>query len=125
MFSVFTILKITGESSRVITARNSAAAAVAHAFALASAEANGLRRADEQRYKYSVASDIYQVRFDENEVNTLLSVVHRPTGQIAINIRGSCSRWLFPMAMRHKTTRWCGFRVQSAGHDRAADQPEP
>jgi hypothetical protein len=87
MFSVFTILQIMGESSRVITARNSPAAAIAHAYALASAAADDLRRADEQRYKANVASDIYQVRFDANEVNTLLSVVHRPTGQTAISIR--------------------------------------
>lgn len=59
---------------------------VVHAYALASAEANGLRRADERRYKAPGASDIYQVRF-ENEVNTLLSVVHRPIGQMAISIR--------------------------------------
>ena len=87
MFTIFTILKVMGEGSRVVTARNTRAAAVAHAHALARVTADNLREADEQQYKVPVAADIYEVRLDAAGLYSLISVVHRPTGQLAVGTR--------------------------------------
>jgi len=75
--TVYTLLCQTDRTGQVLGVFADRAHAAETARCCAAAHAEKLRRQDQQTFKAPIAADIYQVHFDDLDLNVSVSVRHR------------------------------------------------
>jgi hypothetical protein len=99
---VYTLLCETGSSSSVFAVYAERDSAMSHALDLAAAHAANLRGEDEATFRTSVAPDLYQLKIDNFESRSTVSVIHR-----FLDERGSSRRWT---VQEHELVASCATR---------------